>query len=373
MSHRIALLIPALHGGGAERATAALADHWVERGHCVTLITLDQTDSDVFPVDSRVQRVGLGLMRDSAHKGQGLCNNVRRLRRVREAIRGAAADVVVSLTDKMNIVTLLASWGMRLPVVIGERSDPRQQRLGAVWEWLRRRSYPRCDAAVVQTEAVASQMRGLIDAGRVHVIPNAVSVPSVSWKASLPHEPRIVAVGRLSREKGFDLLIQAFFQLADRHQEWQLLIVGEGQQREPLAQLAGELGIAHRVQMPGWVDAVESLVCSSRVFALPSRYEGFPNALLEAMALGAPVISFDCASGPREIIRHGVDGLLVPAADVNALADGIERLMSDESLRVRLGSRRTRSCSDSARTPIFSGGIAHWSPFCRRTRKRSDA
>jgi glycosyltransferase involved in cell wall biosynthesis len=305
----------------------------------VTLITLDHANTDVFAVDSRVNRVGLGLMSDSAHRVQGLWNNLKRVRKVREAIRAAETQIAVSLTDKMNIVTLLACRPLQVPVVISERSDPGQQDLGRIWEWLRRRSYPRCRAAVVQTESVAKQLQALVGADRVHVIPNGVKSPSQTWEDHRSLPPRILAVGRLSHEKGFDLLIRAFARLAEGHGDWELLIAGEGQQRSSLERLAVELRVAERVSLPGWVDSPNQLLCSSRVFVLPSRYEGFPNALLEAMASGAPVVSFDCESGPREIIRHNINGLLAPAEDVPALASGIERLMTDDSLRVRLGQQ----------------------------------
>jgi glycosyltransferase involved in cell wall biosynthesis len=339
LPHQIAVLVHALHGGGAERAAAALANHWVACGHHVNLITLDRIETDAFALDSRVQRVGLGLMSAAAHPGQGLWNNLRRVRELKHAVRVSGAAVVVSLTDKMNILTLLACLPLRLPVIINERSNPARQQLGPVWEWLRRYSYPKCTAAVAQTDAVAGQLARLVSTQRVHVIPNGVRRPSRLWEddPSLPR--RIVAIGRLSREKGFDLLIRAFAELAEPHPDWQLLIAGEGPERSSLERLITELNLDLRASLPGWIESPLELLCSSRVFVLPSRYEGFPNALLEAMAAGVPVVSFACDHGPAEIVEHGVNGLLVAAEDVHGLAAELERMMLDVDLRIRLGGR----------------------------------
>jgi glycosyltransferase involved in cell wall biosynthesis len=149
----------------------------------------------------------------------------------------------------------------------------------------------------------------------------------------------VIAVGRLSAEKGHAKLLEAFQPLAARFPDWELVIHGEGSERPRLEQLAAHLGVGERVTLPGWSKDVESVLREADLFVLPSRYEGFPNALLEAMAAGVASISFDCDSGPREIIRNGIDGLLVPPGDVTALTQAMASLMSDEANRRQLASQ----------------------------------
>ncbi len=337
MSH-IVLVIHALHGGGAERVAATMANMWVQQGRQVTVITLGTVPSDVYEVRPEVHRIGLDWMRESRHLPQALWNNRQRMRALRQAIRQCQPDCVVSLTDQMNILTLLATRPLRLPVVVAEHSDPRCQNLGTVREWLRRRTYRRASAIVVLTESVAQHMRGLAGPAPVHVIPNGIAAPEgAAPLAQRAHEQLIVAMGRLSEEKGFDLLLEAFAQVARGHSPWRLEIAGAGRLREPLEQQIGRHHLADRARLVGWVEP-DRFLQRAAIFVLSSRYEGFPVALLEAMAQGLAVISFDCDSGPREILRHEQDGLLVPAGDVGQLAQAIDRVIGDQALRERLSA-----------------------------------
>jgi glycosyltransferase involved in cell wall biosynthesis len=259
---------------------------------------------------------------------------------LRQAIRAAGAKHVLSFTDRMNVLTLLACFGGPWDVIIAERSNPQRQWLGRVWEFLRRRTYPRCRAIVVQTEYVARYARSLVGTRPVYVIPNGVRPPA-TVRAPRSRERLIVAIGRLSREKGFDLLLRAFAQVASSHPDWSLQILGEGDERRALESLVHSLQLGDRVRLPGWVNEPEPILQHAAIFVLSSRYEGFPNALLEAMAAGLACISFACDSGPAEIVRHEVDGLLVPAEDVDALAHALDRLVTDEATRVRLAEAAT--------------------------------
>jgi glycosyltransferase involved in cell wall biosynthesis len=351
---RLTMVIHALGGGGAERVFCTLANHWAETGHEVTAITLASSDRDVFRLAPQIRRIGLGLMRESHSPWQQLSNTLSRLWRLRRAVRQAGGSRVISFTDKMNVLTLLACWGGPHRVVIAERSDPRRQSLGLVWEWLRRRTYPRCHAWVVQTESVARYARGMAGDRSVVVIPNAVAPPAASLPPPEQRQTCIVGVGRLSPEKGFDLLIQAFARISPWYPDWTLQILGDGPQRDELAGLADALGIRDRVTLAGWIDQPEAVLRAAGGFVLPSRYEGFPNALLEAMACGLPCIATACDSGPAEIIRDGVDGVLVPPQDVDALAEALRRLVSDDAQRARLGRRAVEVTARFSREAFFT-------------------
>jgi glycosyltransferase involved in cell wall biosynthesis len=337
----VAVVIHSLSGGGAERTAARLASHWAGQGLDVTLITLDTADKDIYAVHERVRRVGLGLMSVSASRWQAVRNNVSRVMLLRRAIRDSRAGSVVSLTEKMNVTTLLACARTPLNVVICERTDPRHHHIGRFWSWLRRRTYPRCRGLVVQTEGVRTWARAMVRNRPVYVIPNAAwAEPAQQLAPRSPGEPhRIIGLGRLADHKGFDLLAESFARVAPRHPDWNLEIHGEGDQRQLLEQFRAKHGLEERLALPGWNHNPQEALARGSLFVLPSRYEGFPNALLEAMAVGLPCISFDCESGPREILRHEVDGLLVPAQDVDAMARAMERLMSDPQLRAQFGKR----------------------------------
>jgi glycosyltransferase involved in cell wall biosynthesis len=199
-----------------------------------------------------------------------------------------------------------------------------------------RARYPALDALVVLTEADrAAYAEELGGAARVVCIPNAV--PDLKGHPSQLEAPTVVAAGRLKRQKGFDLLVPAFARVAGRHPGWRLRICGSGPQRGALAEQVASHGLAGSIDLPGAVAEMGDELASASVFVLSSRFEGFPMVLLEAMSKGLPVVSFDCPTGPSEVVEHGVNGLLVPPGDVAALSDAIATMIEDEELRRRCG------------------------------------
>lgn len=337
---RITLVISSLRAGGAERVLSLMASYWADQGWPITLLTLSgSSETPFYPLHPAVSYRPLGVDAVSEQLGRAVANNARRLGVLREAVRTSKPDVVISFLDRANVLTLLATVGLGIPVVVSERIDPRHRVLGQSWKLLRQLTYPLAARVVAQTEAALSYFPAHI---RRHgaVVPNPVLRPHGADQpvAHMPGTRTLVAVGRFYPQKGFDLLLRAFAQVAPAHPEWQLDIWGEGPLRGELEALRDSLGLSERVRLPGLTREPGAQMAGADMFVLSSRYEGFPNVLCEAMACGLPVISFDCPSGPREIIRHGENGLLVTPADSDALAVALGRLMADNDARRALAA-----------------------------------
>lgn len=337
----MALVIASLGAGGAERVMGTLAEGWEAQGHQVSVITLSGRQADFYRLPPGVGRVALGLLGPSRNLAAALERNLRRLGRLRAAIRDLAPDIVISFVDRTNVLCLAATTGLGVPVIVAERIDPGRHPVGPVWALLRRLLYPRADALVVQTRSVEQWARGLVSAARVHVIPNPVAPPVAESPAT--RKMQVVAMGRLTYQKGFDLLVRAFARLAAGSPDpWRLLVLGDGEDRGKLEALAVGMGVADRVEFRGCVENPAAVLAESEIFVLSSRYEGFPNALLEAMAAGMAVIAADCPSGPSEIIEPEVNGVLAPPENVQALASALGRLAGDAPARRRLGEQARR-------------------------------
>jgi glycosyltransferase involved in cell wall biosynthesis len=340
---RLTLVTSALSAGGAERVLSTMANYWAEKGWQVHLATFDNgKEPPFYPLHPAVVHEPLGIAGKSANPGAALLRNLGRLRALRDALRRAAPRAVVSFLERPNVLTLLASAGLGVPVVVSERSDPHSQAIGRAWSALRRLTYPRAAAVVAQTEQALGYFSAAVRR-RGRVIPNPIqAVPppaNGAAHAGAGGRKTVLGLGRLSPEKGFDHLLRAFGRVAPRHRDWGLDIWGEGPERPRLAALVQELGLADRVRLPGRTPEPLAQMRRADFFVLSSRYEGFPNALCEALACGLPAISYACPTGPRAIIRDGVDGVLVPAGEVGALAAAMDRLMADEGERRRLALR----------------------------------
>jgi len=349
---RLTIVVHALHGGGAERMAALMANLWARDGKQVTLITLDAVTTDDYAVDEAVARVGLGVMARSRGVLSAIWKNWRRVRSLRRAIRESRPDAVVAVGDKTNVLTVLACLGMKVGVFLNEQIDFRRHDVGRAWSTLRRWTYRRCTALVVLSKQLLQPGRELTRGRPVFVIPNAIDPkaeggrrkaegrPTNDFPLTTHHSPlTIYGMGRLSEQKGIDLLIEAFSRIAGEFPEWTVQILGEGPLRPQLEQLIADKGLRDRMQLAGWVTDPQRRLASGDLFVLSSRFEGFPLALVEAMAVGLPAVSFDCPTGPSEIVRHEIDGLLVPPEDADALAAAMKRLMRDESTRREFAQR----------------------------------
>jgi GalNAc-alpha-(1->4)-GalNAc-alpha-(1->3)-diNAcBac-PP-undecaprenol alpha-1,4-N-acetyl-D-galactosaminyltransferase len=272
-----------------------------------------------------------------------LWNNLYRVWVLRQVVHSLQPDAVISFMYPTNILTLLSLNKTAYPVIVNEQIDPKINHNEGVWGKLRRIAYPLAAKVVSVSQGVDQYFEWLPKSKRT-VIYNPLQ-PIKNEKAQIllpqgadPNKKWAIAMGRLDYQKNFELLLSAFHKIVDKHSDWQLLIFGEGKFRDNLESMVENLGLNNQVLLPGITNTPLSIFKRSELFILSSRFEGFGNVLIEAMACGLPVISTDCPSGPREIIRDGVDGVLVPSENISALATAMECLMSDEDERKRLAA-----------------------------------
>ena len=345
---RLLIFLHSLARGGAERVTANLANQLAEEGWAVTVVTLADASGDRFAVGKSVRRIGLDLDRESANPLRAIANNLRRIFALRRVLKEERPDAALGMMNSASVLLKFASQGLGIVVIGAERGNPSTVRLGMAWSWLRGLAYRSMDAVIALTPEAAQWLAQNASARNLAVIPNAVAWPLPD---QVPHvdpnsvgqagRKRLLAVGRLSKVKGYDRLLEAFSLIASRRPGWELIIVGEGPERHVLQAQIERSGLAGQVVLAGEAGNLADWYRHAQLFVLTSRHEGFPNVLLEAMSHGLACVSFDCEAGPRNIIRRGIDGVLVRDQDVGALASSLEQLMDDEELRARYAALAT--------------------------------
>lgn len=327
---RVALVLPTLGGGGAERIMITLAKELTGRSLAVDLVVFTSEGPFRSLVRPPVRLVDLGTQRARS----SLPALVRYLRRERPV------GLVASQTHT-NALAVAARRlaGVPTRLVLREENTYSQDSGtgrglgGRLSDAAVRWAYRRGDRVVAVSEGAASDLRASVGlpADRVEAIANPLAAAEIAQRAEEPLEhpwfapgepPVVLGVGRLHRQKDFPTLLRAFARVVAKR-EARLVLLGEGPDREALARLADELGLSERVAMPGFVDNPFAYMRRAGVFVLSSRWEGLPGVLIEAMACGCPVVSTDCPSGPQEVLEGGRYGPLVPVGDEAALADAI--------------------------------------------------
>lgn len=353
---KVTIVVSTLTAGGAERAAVNMANHWAARGWRPTILTTSQRGRPIaYALDSRVALHGIDwrrapndddLDRDSVtailsgldiHDPacDPLIADLVMMTLLRRAIVATRPDVVISMIDLMNVRMLAATEGLRVKRFVSERCDPWHSDIKQ-YEPIRRRLYARADGVITQTADAARYFERF--GARCHAIPNVVIAPPAGERP-VRTTRTLVALARLVAFKRLNLIIRAFAHIAARHPGWRLDIWGEGPQRDFLESVIAQVGVDDRIQLRGHAHDVYSALRGSDLFAMASTTEGFPNALCEAMACGVPPVVIDCGAGVREIVRHGVDGMLVQADGPVQFADALDRLMSDDEERERLAAR----------------------------------
>ena len=349
---RITTVIAGLTGGGAERVCVNLANAWAARGHCVTILTVTQgSKPPAYAIDSRVERRDLGWPR-SAHADElnavtiapvvrglnqagctALLRQLALIAVIRHGILTTAPDVVVAHLDMTNLRVLAAMQETGVPVIACEHTDVSRISFGQ-WQSARAALYRRAPA-VVASHAVSAEWLAQRGAA-AFAIPNPLVAPPPLCVERDDDRRRIVALSRLSQEKRLDLLIRAFARVAGDFPEWELDIYGTGPHRPQLAWLINELAPG-RAHLRGFTTSPYTVLAGADLFASTSWVEGFGNAIWEALACGVPVVAMEAGAPVSALVRHGVDGLIVPMD--SALVPALASLMGDEAARKTMAAR----------------------------------
>ncbi len=332
---KILFYIDCMQLGGAQRVMKNLIDYALGTGNEALLINdiLPIKDVEEYELSSQVRR--LFLQSDELDKKQSNFNRIKKLRKI---LKEEKPDVFISFLGPPNIRILLASLGLPMTKIVSVRNDPYREYGTGLKKAVANAVFRLADGVVFQTtEASMYFQAGIRKKSRVIYNPVNPVFYEHEWKND---SKEMVAIGRLQKQKNTELLMKAFISIADKIPDYRLGFYGDGEIRPTLEALAEEAGVLERVVFHGRCTNIPEALEHIGLYVMSSDYEGMPNALMEAMAVGVPVISTDCpCGGPRELIQREDQGMLVPCRDVEALANAMLTMLSDEEKKIEFGRK----------------------------------
>lgn len=337
---KIDFYISSLSGGGAENVLVMLAKQFAEKGNQVSITSLEKREQFYDVPENvelhKIQSQTKSKLRESFHDFVG----------IKRHLRESKADVSISFLSRCNLILLLAALFTKDRIIVCDRNNPLREHSKKVFVmscWL----YKRADKIVVQTEQIRQMYPEYLQK-KLIVIENPLDTEKMDNQVvvqdTIKKEKVIISVGRLEKQKDFKTLIRAFHNISEKYPEWILKIFGVGNMKQELQELIELYGETSRIQLCGHTKEPYVEMKKSEIFVLSSFYEGFPNVLCEAMYAGLPCIATDCVSGPRELIKNGENGFLVPIGNTQAMEQNLIQLMQNEELRKMVGNRANKEC-----------------------------
>lgn len=338
MKCKILIINNGLSGGGTERASVSFAHYLIRSGFDVTLLALYKSEH-FYELDKRIVFIEPNFERKN---NSTLSYTLKMMKFVRSNIKSIQPKTILAYNEWTNAFVLLACFGLKYPVYVSERMHPKAK-LPLLTEQLRKLLYPKASGVITQTKFGEKVLKSKIGKGHFVTIPNAVNVVE---PIEVSKKKQIIAVGRLEPVKGHKYLIEAFSKIKDK--SWILCIIGDGSQMNYLKELAKSLEIESRIEFKGHQLDFRKELSESEIYVLPSIKEGFPNSLIEAMALPMACISGDYYEGEHDLVIDGHNGLLFKPQDSSQLAQAINTLIENEDLRKTLALNAKKVRDDLA-------------------------
>lgn len=336
----VAFYIGSLHKGGAERVFVNLAEYFLQEGYRVTMVTQYKKDNE-YDLPEGVERVISDITQAELNNSR-IKNFYKRVRKLRRIWKETKPDLVLSCIGKNNFMAVVTTMFTKTLPVVSVVGEAGEEYPNCLMKLLANFLFPHAAGIVLQTERSRYFFNKKIQKKAV-VLPNSLNPDFIKPRYEGVREKRIVSVGRMDANKNHEMMIRAFAGLADKYPEYTLTIYGDGELHSYLEELAGQLGVADRVFLPGVIPDVAARIEKASVFLLTSYSEGVSNALIEALATGLGVISTDVPGGGTvELMEDGVNGLIIPAGDQKALEQAMDRLLGDPAYVEKLGVEAAR-------------------------------
>ena len=351
--------------GGAERVVSNLANQFAKEGYEILIATEWYGDNE-FQIDSRVRRVHVGL-KDCDEKKKRIAQFLLRIKYLRQFMKKEKPDILIAFAQRANYRALMASYGTNVPVMISIRTDP----VGHYDSWSDKLQipvlFPKASGCVYQTEGQKEFFAPFLQK-KSRIILNPLNDKYIGLPEPERRKKEVVQSGRLVDFKNQPMLLRAFVEVHKKHPDYVLKIYGGDSfdgTKEILEAIIAENKAQDYIKLMGASDTLEKDLIDAAVYAFSSDWEGLPNALLEAMALGLPIVATDCpCGGPRTVMEDGVNGLLIPIKNQKALEDGINKLIENPEYAQRLGKEARNIAQKANSQAIFEQWQSYIEEIC---------
>lgn len=337
---KIMFVIDAMNKGGAERVISNLSNYFIKNNE-VAIVTIDGMYSK-YALNENIKRYCITDFNTKNNLTYKITKLKKRIKNLVKYKKEFNPDIVISFLPRSCFYTLFSNFFFKTKTIVSERNDPRISFKKIKYRIMMKLLYPTANGFVFQTSGAKEYFSKKIQS-KSAIIPNPLNIDFLNKVYKGHREKTIVNVGRLVKQKNQKLLIDAFYIVSKKYPDYKLIIYGEGALREELENLIKEYKLSDKVFLPGNVEDIKGKLEKAGMFVLSSLYEGMPNSLMEALALGVPSISTDCpAGGSKFLINNGVNGLLIENDNKNDLVEAIEKIIEDKDFCKKISKESSK-------------------------------